>query len=317
MSNKVINAEEPQARELACKILGSEAESHGTWRFIRMKLEDDPRYSNQLGLFAIASHGDIVIRDSYTCASGYKISEKYWRFPLNPTQDSYYTFSTSIFPEVNLHRIVAHTFLPEWDPDLVVNHIDGVKTNNNIDNLEMCTLAENTAHFRNAECFAEIRKQHDINCTKHFIGTHHSEEVRLKISESNKGHFKSMEFKQNHSKFMKAYYENNNCPSCVSIKCIETGESFSTIDECCKQFGVSFATLTSHISNPDKPSKKLVGYHFEYLGRRKSKQASDKMAMIHKDRIWVSNPITHDRKLIYLSDMDKYTTLGYIRGKIK
>lgn len=317
MSNKVIREEETRARELAFRVLGDEAEYHGIWRFIRIKIEDDPKYSNQLELFAIASHGDIIVRDSYVCSSGYEISEKCWRFPVDPIRDTYYTFNTSLFPLVNLHRIVAHTFLIAWNSDLVVNHIDGVKTNNNVNNLEMCTLAENNVHFRTSECFAEARKQHDINCTRHFIGTHHSEEVKQKISQSNKGRPKSEESKQNHSEFMKSYYKNNRCPSCVSIRCIETGESFNTIEECCKQFDVSFATLTSHISNPDKPSKKLAGYHFEYAGERKSKQSSNKLSMIHKGRIWISNPSTHTRKLIYNSDLDEYLTLGYIKGKIK
>lgn len=317
MSNKMIKAEESKAKELALKILGDEANSHGLWRFIRIKLEDNPKYANQLGLFAIASHGDIIVRDSYICASGYRISEKYWRFPIDSSHNHYYTFNTSQFPEVNLHRIVAHTFLSDWDDNLVVNHIDGIKTNNNVTNLEMCTLAENTAHFRTSECFAKVRNQHDINCTRHFIGTHHSEEVRKKISESNKGHTKSTELRQTHSLFMKKYYESNKVPSSVSIRCVETGESFPTISECCNRFGVSFVTLTSHINNPDKPSRKLIGYHFEYEGKRKSKQASDKMSAIHQNRMWVSNPTTRDRKQIYVSDLDKYIELGYIKGKIK
>lgn len=317
MLDKMINPEEPKARELALRVLGDEAKSHGIWRFIRIKIEDNPKFADQLNLFAIASNGDVIVRDSYVCASGYKISERYWRFPRNPDHNHYYTFNTSRFPEVNLHRIVAHTFLPEWDSNLAVNHIDGVKTNNNVANLEMCTIAENNSHFREAECFAEVRKQHDINCTRHFIGSHHSEEVKQKISESNKGHHKSEESKQAHSQFMKKYYETNKAPSSVSIKCIETGECFDTIAECCSRFSVSFATLTSHINNPDKPSKKLIGYHFEYKGQRKSKQASAKMSAIHQNRIWVSNLATQDMKLIYASDLDKYITSGYIRGKLK
>lgn len=313
----MINAEEPKAKELALRILGDEANSHGVWRFIRIKLADNPKYVNQVGLFAIASYGDIIVRDSYVCTSGYRISEKYWRFPIDVNRNHYYTFNTSQFPEVNLHRIVAHTFLSDWDASLVVNHIDGVKTNNNVDNLEMCTVAENNAHFRGSECFAEARNQHDINCTRHFIGTHHSAEVRKKISESNKGHPKSEKSKKIHSQFMQNYYETHKSPSSVGIRCIETGEYFDTISECCSRFDVSFATLTSHINNPDKPSRKLIGYHFEYDGKRKSKQASDKMSATHQNRIWVSNPTTHDRKQIYVSDLDRYMTLGYIKGKIK
>lgn len=44
-----------------------------------------------------------------------------------------------------VHRLLAQAFLPTWDPDLVVDHLDGNKLNNSIDNLEMCTSGENTA----------------------------------------------------------------------------------------------------------------------------------------------------------------------------
>lgn len=47
--------------------------------------------------------------------------------------------------QVLVHRLLAQAFLPEWDPDLVVDHLDGNKLNNSIENLEMCTSGENTA----------------------------------------------------------------------------------------------------------------------------------------------------------------------------
>lgn len=44
------------------------------------------------------------------------------------------------------HRIVAKHFLPDFSFDLQVNHIDGVKTNNNVSNLEMVTVQRNMEH---------------------------------------------------------------------------------------------------------------------------------------------------------------------------
>jgi hypothetical protein len=46
-----------------------------------------------------------------------------------------------------VHRIVANTFLGP-QPDKVVNHIDGNRMNNNVDNLEWCTAKENNEHAR-------------------------------------------------------------------------------------------------------------------------------------------------------------------------
>lgn len=45
-----------------------------------------------------------------------------------------------------VHRLVAMSFLSNWEPDCEINHIDGNVYNNNINNLEMCTRKENCQH---------------------------------------------------------------------------------------------------------------------------------------------------------------------------
>ena len=45
-----------------------------------------------------------------------------------------------------VHRVVAQTFLKNTDSSLVVNHKNGVKTDNRIENLEWTTVAENNRH---------------------------------------------------------------------------------------------------------------------------------------------------------------------------
>lgn len=44
------------------------------------------------------------------------------------------------------HRLVAMTYIPNPDNKRVVNHIDGNKINNKVDNLEWCSYLENHQH---------------------------------------------------------------------------------------------------------------------------------------------------------------------------
>ena len=50
-----------------------------------------------------------------------------------------------VYPKA--HRLIARTFLPDYSNTLQVNHINGIKTDNRVCNLEMVTGLQNMKHY--------------------------------------------------------------------------------------------------------------------------------------------------------------------------
>ena len=67
---------------------------------------------------------------------------------LKPDNINHYLYVRLNGRKVSIHRLVMKTFLPREDADkMQVNHIDGNKHNNQLDNLEWCTQSENIRHM--------------------------------------------------------------------------------------------------------------------------------------------------------------------------
>ena len=77
---------------------------------------------------------------------------------------------------------------------------------------------------------SEFMKKKMNSKDNHFIGTHHSEETKRKISESNKGKYPSKETREKMSKNRPDVSGSKN-PRARKVRCVETGEEFDTAKE--------------------------------------------------------------------------------------
>lgn len=104
------------------------------------------------GYYQVSNLGVIKRLDSFVrCAhGGFKLNTgRFLKCRLRDGYPSVTLCKNGVKTSVFIHRVVAETFIQtiRGIRTLQVNHIDGNKENNSIDNLEWCTPKENTLHY--------------------------------------------------------------------------------------------------------------------------------------------------------------------------
>ena len=106
-----------------------------------------------------------------------------------------------------VHRLVASAFIDNLSGAKTVNHKNGIRTDNRVDNLEWCSQKENILHAS-------------------------------RVLRTMKYHGKP-------------------------IRCVETGETFKSIKEASRHYGVADTNLGNSIRG--KGQTRCAGYHWEFI----------------------------------------------------
>ena len=101
------------------------------------------------GYYQVSNFGNVKSLDRIIYISNIPRKRKSMLLKAKISGSGYYQVclqkeSIRLYPLV--HRLVAETFLHKDKNKLYVNHIDGSKINNNVDNLEWVTQSENQLH---------------------------------------------------------------------------------------------------------------------------------------------------------------------------
>lgn len=98
------------------------------------------------GCYEISSHGRVKSVERFV---GYIVSEKILKPEITCWGYERILLSIQGFAsKASVHRLVAEHFLENDELLPIVNHLDGNKRNNFVENLEWCTAARNNQHAR-------------------------------------------------------------------------------------------------------------------------------------------------------------------------
>lgn len=138
--------------------------------------------------------------------------------------------------KVMAHRIVAEAFLGKPKPNQQVNHKNGIKTDNRIDNLEWCSPSENLTHS-----YRELGRKAS------FEGKNMPEWIKEKISKAKKGQKVSQETIIKNSLAHKGKCLLGENPNAKQVMCVDTGMKFNSIKEAALKMNLSIGSLYSAI----------------------------------------------------------------------
>ena len=96
-------------------------------------------------MIPIKNHNDYLITEFGTIFS---IKSNKWLKPILYSRGYYmvHLCNNGVITRYSIHRLIGTHFIPNPDNKPLINHINGVKIDNRVENLEWCTSSENNRH---------------------------------------------------------------------------------------------------------------------------------------------------------------------------
>ena len=149
-------------------------------------------------------------------------------------------YKDNIRKAITVHRIVALTFLQKRDGCDFINHKNGLKKENNSENLEWCTQTENARHaVKNGlfKVYKRTEKQRELmseRMSKLHKGVPKSKEHCLRMSIDRKG-------------ILPKCVTDRLCKNYRKVQCIETNIVYPTMKDAADSIGIDNARLRRHL----------------------------------------------------------------------
>lgn len=187
-----------------------------------------------------------------------------------------------------IHRLVAEAFLPDWKSEWpwTVNHINGIKDDNRLCNLEMLTTGDNSRHYQTADCFKEAR-----------------EAARAEMSRKMKEKCVDPEYNQQMSDRMKKVWQDDSMRE-MYVNCLYERQSNP---ENRKQVSDKLKEICA-----DPEYRK--GMSERQKENWNNPEYRNAIVSSHQDRIWVNDNI-HE-KWIHAHELESYLSQGYLQGRL-
>lgn len=177
-----------------------------------------------------------------------------------------------------VHRLIAEAFIPRIEGKNYIDHINGIRDDNRIENLRWCTHQENDSFPLSRLHRSQAKMGNQV-----WLGKHHTEESKKKISEARKGKKNPNYWKnlsdENKRKIQAAAYEKNRVEIEQYTKEGKLVKVWGSIASAARALGLCKSNIHKCCNGKNKSSG---GFVWKYRNEQSHKDKQDSLSSLHR-----------------------------------